>query len=153
MFLSRDPFDERAIYTIDNNRDLIRVRNTGANFNNASITTLGLSDEEWGGTGSEFQIATIAADPNQNGLIYAVIGWPGHELIWRGQVTGNSVAWENITLNAPRWPLNSIDVHPETGDVIIGGGAGVWVYPAPYSAANSIWSNLPDPVKIPQVAV
>jgi hypothetical protein len=44
------------------------------------------------------------------------------------------------------WNMNSIDVHEETGDVMIGGGEGMWVYPPPYSVANSIWENLPEPV-------
>jgi hypothetical protein len=140
-----DPTNNTRIYCLDNNRDFVRVTNSGSTFNSATVLSLPLRGET-SLTAAEFRMGQIAADYNQAGLVYAHVAMAGVPNIFRGQITGSSIVWEDITSNSSMWNMNSIDVHEETGDVMIGGGEGMWVYPPPYSVANSIWENLPEPV-------
>ena len=76
----------------------------------------------------------------------------GIQMIWRGRLAGGSAAWEDITLNAPKWQDLSISVLPGSGDVIVGGGVGGWMLspPAGYVGVRGdapAWSGLADPVR------
>ena len=75
----------------------------------------------------------------------------GLQTIWRGRIAGATVAWEDITLNAPRWQDLSVSVLPGSGDVIVGGGVGGWMLSPPpgygVRGGGAVWSGLPDPVR------
>jgi hypothetical protein len=146
--LKSDPHDNQAIYTVNANKDFVRVRNTGSTFASAAVTSLPLRGET-DLSAAQFRMGAIAADYRVNGLVYAHVAMPGIANIFRGVITGSSIAWEDITGFSGKWPMNSLDVHPVTGDVMISGGWGLWVYPPPagHPAVTSIWNNLPDPVE------
>jgi len=148
-----DPHDEYTAWTVDANDDLIRVRNTGSTAAAAQVTSFPLRGEAWGGPAADFGLADIARDPTDPSLIYVTVLATGVDSVWRGRISGNSVAWENITLNAPRWQDLSVSVLPGSGDVIVGGGVGGWLLPAPATTGTavrgtpSIWSGLAEPVR------
>ena len=146
-----DPHDEFTVWTVDANDDLIRVRNTGTTAASAVVTGFPLKGEAWGGPAADFALADIARDPNEASLVYVTLFGTGVEAIWRGRISGTSVAWENITLNAPRWQDLSVSVLKGTGDVVVGGGVGGWILspPAGYGVRGGgpVWSGLPDPVR------
>ncbi|HVH02472.1 MAG TPA: hypothetical protein VM891_05905 [Amaricoccus sp.] len=146
-----DPHDEYTIWTVDAGGDLIRVRNTGSAAAAAQVTGFPIKGEAWGGPAADFEIADIARDPTDAALVYVTLFGTGIEAIWRGRIAGATVAWENLTLNAPRWQDLSISVLPGSGDVIVGGGVGGWVLPGAAGttalAAPSVWSGLAEPVR------
>ena len=150
MIVKPDPFDNQAIYTVNASGDFVRVKNTGTTFGAAVVTnynlrpTTGLTVADWA-----FGVCMVAADYRVNGLVYATTTLPGVPCIWRGQISGNNITWTDITYNAAKWPFYGIDVHPLTGDVMVGGGVGLWILKPPtgHPATTSIWGNLPNPVK------
>ena len=147
-----DRHDEFTVWTVDASGDLIRVRNTGTAAAGATVTSFPLKGQAWGGATADFGIADIACDPTQAGLIYVTLFATGAQVIWRGRITGSSAAWEDITLNAPKWQDLSVSVLPGSGDVIVGGGVGGWVLspPAGYVGIRGdapVWAGLPDPVR------
>ena len=116
------------------------------------MTSFPLKGQAWGGAAADFGIADIACDPTQAGLIYVTLFATGAQVIWRGRIAGGSAAWEDITLNAPKWQDLSVSVLPGSGDVVVGGGVGGWVLSAPagYVATRGdapVWPGLPDPVR------
>ena len=146
-----DPHDEFTVWTVDANDDLIRVRNTGTTAATAQVTGFPLKGEAWGGPAADFGIADIARDPNEASLVYVTLFGTGMETIWRGRISGTTVAWENITLNAPRWQDLSISVLKGTGDVVVGGGVGGWMLSPPpgygVRGGGPVWNGLADPVR------
>jgi hypothetical protein len=142
-----DPYDNTRLYTLRAGRDLARVTNTGSTFNSASAASFPLIGQLSGLTAQQFRVGSLAPSFNTEGLIYCAVPWAGVSNLWRGVISGSEVTWTDITGNAPKWALHSIDVHPETDDVIIGGGCGLWCYPPPTVEAASIWQNLPYPVE------
>jgi hypothetical protein len=139
-----DPFDNQAVYTLGAGRDLVRARNTGSTFGAAVSTSLALQATS-GLAASLFRIGSIAPDPVSNGTVYATIAWGGVSNIWRR----HSGAWADITSNGPRWPFLSIDVHPDTGEPVVGGAIGIWMHarPSTYgSTPPTVWGNLTNPI-------
>jgi hypothetical protein len=143
-----DPFSNTKGYTMGAGRDLVRVSNTGGTFGAAVSTSYPLFPET-GLSSAEYRIASLAPSFNTDGMIYISHAWGGCSNLWRGQITGSAVAWTDITANAPKWPLNMIDVHPETDDVFLSGGFGIWCYPPPTPESTSVWDNLVDPITVP----
>ena len=131
-------------------KDLHRVRNTGGSFASAQVQAFPLAGQRDVGTGGFLEVSDIAPDPNDASLVYVTLQNPGGPVVWRGRIDGTSVAWEDVTLNAPKWFDLSIHVL-SGGDVVIGGGVGVWMLapPAGYGVRGpgSVWAGLASPVR------
>jgi hypothetical protein len=141
-----DPFDNNRLYTLRAGRDLARVTG-GGSFNASTVESFPLTGQVSGLTSQQFRIGSLAPSFNTEGMIYCSISWAGVSNLWRGQISGSDIDWTDITSNGPKWSFTSIDVHPETDDVLIGGGCGIWVYPPPTPESTSIWNNLPYPIE------
>jgi hypothetical protein len=155
--------EARTVWTEGAGGDLIRVRNPGTSFNTQEVKSFPLTGLPGAPTGNLFMIADIAPDPNDPKMVYVTLfgsGWTG--TVWRGRITGSEpnevMSWTNITVNAPKWQDMGIYVFPHTGDVVISGGVGYWVFPPPagyqaeHGLAASRWSQLARPIKVPQAA-
>ena len=146
-----DPHDEVAVWTVDADGDLIRVRNSGTAAASAQVTSFPLKGQAWGGPAADFGVADIARDPNEPTLVYVTLFGSGMQTIWRGRLAATTAAWEDITLNAPRWQDLSISVLKGSGDVIVGGGVGGWMLSPPpgygVRGGGAAWSGLAEPVR------
>jgi hypothetical protein len=151
--------EANTIWTTDSTGDLIRVRNSGTSFNTQVVTSYPLKNLSGGWTQAFFEIADLQPDPNDPNLVYVTMYHAGATgMCWRLRISGSSHTFDNITSNLPKWHDQSVWVVPHTGDVLVGGPVGGWMYPPPsgYTAAQgtdaSRWNQLATPVKVPVTA-
>ncbi|MEL7304196.1 MAG: hypothetical protein AAGJ56_00070 [Myxococcota bacterium] len=85
----------------------------------------------------------IRVDPRYPEIIYVFAGNSGQAMVYRSIDSGSS--WENISFNLPRTAANrSLEVHPLTGDVVVGGTAGTRWLKAPYEDPNTLVDEFVD---------
>jgi hypothetical protein len=87
-------------------------------------------------------IQCIAIDPRNKNVVYVLLNTNGIEKVWRS--VDHGVNWTNITGNLSRVTFGGIAVKPTTGEVVLGGQLGPWVYPSyDYDAAgeNPLWEK------------
>jgi hypothetical protein len=92
-------------------------------------------------------LADCGFDPRDPRVFYVLLDVSGRSSIWKGTFAADygSASFEDITRNGPRTGFsNSLSVI-DTGEVVVGGGMGVWVHPAHGDAANPCWSKLALP--------
>jgi hypothetical protein len=131
--------------------------NTGTTFGSAVAREIDIKGYTGVPAAAVFELSDIHADPNDPDMCYVTLlgaGYPSTVLRVQAAATG-AVTITNITANIPRYMGTSVHVLPHTGDIICGGGTGVWCYPAPagYKADNdvddSIWPTLAVPINAP----
>jgi hypothetical protein len=84
----------------------------------------------------------MAIDPRNKNIIYVVLRTNGIDKIWRS--ANHGVTWDSIQKNLSRARISGITVKPDTGEVLIGGQMGFWVYPAYGSSIsddNPLWKK------------
>lgn len=153
--------EENTVWLINGNRDLIRVRNQGNTVATQEVKSFPLAG---GGRNvppaSSFAIADIAPDPRNPRRVYVSVFGSGWSVLWMGEISGSggneTMVWTDITENLPRWQDCAVYVSKFTGDVWVGGGQGIWVFPAPANykndhpdAVDSVWPDLAQPVRLP----
>jgi hypothetical protein len=87
-------------------------------------------------------IQSMAIDPRNKNIIYVVLRTNGIDKIWRS--ANHGVTWDSIQKNLSRARISGITVKPDTGEVLIGGQMGFWVYPAYGSSIsddNPLWKK------------
>jgi hypothetical protein len=106
---------------------------SGATVNFATLVTADFAGRIPGGApafpeSSYTDVSTLLADPNMEGLFYAIVGVHGIPNVWmRDPATGD---WKNISENLPR-TLWYGHVHPLTGDLILDASMGRHILPPP----------------------
>ncbi|OQB15875.1 MAG: hypothetical protein BWY15_00001 [Firmicutes bacterium ADurb.Bin193] len=151
-----NPTNDRYIYTVDENRDLMIIKEgddgvwTGTSLSLKPYSTI--FPPAWG-------VKKVVADYHDPYLVYVLLGHGGAPMIYRGRLNKDftACAWEDITMNAPRIYMSGLlFLSPVTGDLIFGSGNGNFVFPAPddwqHSDPNmreykrALWKNMPLPI-------
>jgi fibronectin type 3 domain-containing protein len=165
--LFTDPESDKRLYSTSSNRDVMLLTEnngvwTGKNLNLRSQFPNNANDI------INFSVDSIAIDESNPRLIYALLNIGGYPNVWRGRMNEDYTAcdWESISFNAPRITQSTtLNIHPITGDVILGSGNGNFVYPAPDDWQNknpehrpyksALWNSLPKaiPTKNMDIAI
>lgn len=80
------------------------------------------------------RVDSVKIDPRNSSVVYVMLGTVGLNRIWRSVNAG--VDWTNISGNLPMTARNGLQIKPDTGELIVGGQGGTWVYPS-YDATES----------------
>ncbi len=130
------PTDPDRIYTIDRDGDL-------ASFDGESWTTaMGVLALAGGGAEQGNAVRRVAIDPRHPEIIYAGTLTPGRPFLFRSTDAGET--WRDISGNLGRIGAGGLEVHPLTGDVMLGGIAGTRVLAPPYESEQAIYHRLPE---------
>jgi hypothetical protein len=140
------PHDDRRAFTWTGGRDLLMLYGDPGR-----VTAVDLAlRRRYSPPQPGFRVAEVGFSGQDPRLIYVLVDVSGAPAVWAGYLSPDfsSIDWLDITGNAPRLAQsNDLAVHPETGDVFVMGGHGIWVQPPPGGPrAASIWENCPEPI-------
>lgn len=147
-----DAHSEDRLYTLNSDRDVVLLKNTGTIWTTVDLNLRSKYDP----LPISWNVKGICVDENVPGLIYALVDLSGQPIVWRGRMNKDFTAcsWEDITLGAPRIAGSThLSLHPVTGDLVLGTGNGTFVFPAPddwehkdpekRQYKQALWNNLP----------
>ncbi len=153
--ITADPSDDGRIYTVDENMDVLMLKETDGLWNQVKLNlrkAAAFSHPTW-------SVREIVVDHSDSKLLYVILNISGAPNIWRGRINDDFTActWEDITLNAPRIAqASNLILNPLTGDLILGSGCGNFVLPAPADwqhkdpskrqYKSALWKSLPLPI-------
>ena len=140
------PHDHRRAFTWSSTRDVLMLYGDPGSVRSTLLPLLPQYDAPPPG----FQIKCVGFSGTDPRLIYALVDVTGAPCIFRGDFDAEfaAITWTDISKNCSRLAQSSdLAVHPQTGDVFVMTGHGIWVYPPPGgSEANSVWANCPKPI-------
>lgn len=140
------PHDDRRAFTWGQGRDLVMLYGDPGRV---AVTDMALR-RQYSPPQPGFRVAEMGFSGQDPRLIYVLADVSGAPAVWAGYFSPDfsRIDWQDITGNGPRLAQsNDLAVHPQTGDVFVMGGLGIWVLPPPGGPrAASVWANCPRPI-------
>jgi photosystem II stability/assembly factor-like uncharacterized protein len=128
------PADCNVVYALDGDGDLAR-------YDGAAWESLGVLDHVTAPADYFHYVRSVQVDPRHAEIIYAGIFGSGlAEMILRSTDGGGT--WQDISYNRFRDGVSGINISPLTGEVMVGGCSGTWVFPPPYDGTGGVYEDL-----------